>query len=382
MMRSKKSSIRLVMSVGNLTRARQSYLPWVLIIACLVLSIHRYDAAEYISNMAEDVSQIVVNSKSTITGSVPEVKAPYESCKNSTDRTKEKQLKIAYVFLSSDNLSLWPVWEEYFSTCSSEMIDVIVHSVNPVNMSSMIPIFQLPTERTLNESLRFSYDMVQATLNLYRSALERACGKRDIKNCDPGMLPDFIHLLSDSCAPTRTCADVNTYLQDKQGKSFVERQLRWSSYHEETDSWDNYRKSSQWVTLTGKHALHMVLREDKLHKKWSGFNKHNGKAPDEYLPATELSNWGLETHRKVLTFSWWQGERKGFDESLKKQGLAELNHKVDYSHPATFETSDYVKFLLANTPEYLFVRKVRGGEALHILLSNLQRGRECITAKF
>ncbi|KNC87673.1 hypothetical protein SARC_00244 [Sphaeroforma arctica JP610] len=290
--------------------------------------------------------------------------------KTVTSAHTSRPARISYVFLTHDSLPLWDVWTEYFRTCTEGSYDIVVHSQLPMTVLGGPEVHYVARSQILHGPLRFSVNMLHASFHLYRSALERGCGVDDALDCEESQLPDFIQLLSDSCAPIMTCHDVHAYTGDYRGASFVEA---------ERNPYNGLLKGSQWIALTGTHALELVRNEDRIVDKWDGWG---GGAPDEYAIPDIMQELKLPIHHRVLTFAVFKIDStyRWFIRLAKKRKVR-LAQIGDYSHPSTFQSTKSVALMmwaLQGNNTMAFARKVEPGPASDYIIETLKKRRKLL----
>ena len=124
---------------------------------------------------------------------------------------------VAYTFLASRELPLWPVWQHYFAGCPFGSFTVLVHTQQPGAARAQVESVggaELPPAQTVNGSIRFNYQMVEAMLNVMAPQKHRLAQN--------GCAPHWVHIASDSCAPVAPCSAVHAKLRESTGASFVE----------------------------------------------------------------------------------------------------------------------------------------------------------------
>ena len=185
---------------------------------------------------------------------------------------------VSYLFLSPHaQLPLSRVWRSYFDGCPPGSFTVHMHAQDRQAGEGTAP--DLP-EATLIEpvagELRFSYRMQLAMNQLYASAVEATAPN--------GCEPRWAQMLSDSCAPVRSCADVHAGLAAMRGVSQFEgypiRQRRpkkkpagWAPKVEPDGDGYKWWFQSQWSTLWMDHARLVLANEEANREAWEAVDR-------------------------------------------------------------------------------------------------------------
>lgn len=202
---------------------------------------------------------------------------------------------VVYAFLASRGLPLEKVWAEYFKDCPSGSYAVFIHSQQMVQ-PPLIPESTLVAE-PLQGNPRFKYDMVEMMLKLYREAAHSMTPN--------GCRPRWVQMLSDSCAPIRSCSDNHKFLAARAGSSFVGDGDEWPfdtpvGERRKPKPWPEkyWYKASQWTTLWMPHVRMLLSAEADNYPGWK-----DAYCPDEHYTANILTQFNASINRSSLTFS-------------------------------------------------------------------------------
>ncbi|XP_031384430.1 glycosyltransferase BC10 isoform X1 [Punica granatum] len=248
--------------------------------------------------------------------------------------------KIAFLFIARNRLPLDMVWDAFFQG-EEDSFSVFVHSrpgflLNKATTRS--PYFY---NRQINDSIQVDWGgatMIEAERILLTYALQDPLNKRFV-------------FLSDSCIPLYNFSYTYDYIMST-STSFVDsfadtKEGRYNPKMDPVIPVSNWRKGSQWVVLTRKHAEVIVndntvfpmfqlhCRRKSLPEFWREHgrpidnSKEHNCIPDEHYVPTLLAQEGLEEEitRRSLTHSSWDlssskdRERRGW-------------------HPVTYKYSD------------------------------------------
>nr|XP_024368912.1 uncharacterized protein LOC112279062 isoform X7 [Physcomitrium patens] len=261
----------------------------------------------------------------------------FEGQQFSLNRTKSK---LAFMFLTGHNMALDILWNQFFEEVEEHEYSVYIHARPGYSFSKGNTICRSFINRQLNNSILVEWGeatMIRAERLLLTEALQDPLNQR-------------FFLLSDSCIPLYNFTHIYNYVMSSQ-KSFVDSFVdknddQYNILMEPVISEDKWRKGSQWVALTRKHAEVIAgdstvfpsfvdhCKKINLSDNWKGdpmnnetIGRHNC-IPDEHYIQTLLAIKGLEgeIERRTLTFSRWEN-------SAKDQGQ-------NGWHPVTFKFAD------------------------------------------
>ena len=134
---------------------------------------------------------------------------------NSSDPLLQCDRTVAYLFLV-DSLPLADVWSEYFSGCEEGAAVAHIHAHAPISAPSAWAKY-LPThmvDAPVQGSMRFNFTFVEAMVKLWANGLRHLAPN--------GCEPRWYQLVSDTCAPVRTCQELHKELAKKPGESILE----------------------------------------------------------------------------------------------------------------------------------------------------------------
>ncbi|CAI0456148.1 unnamed protein product [Linum tenue] len=254
--------------------------------------------------------------------------------------------KIAFLFIARNRLPLEVVWDVFFKGEESRF-SVFVHSRPGFLFNEATTRSEYFLDRQLNDSIQVDWggaSMIEAERILLRHALEDPSNKRFV-------------FLSDSCIPLYNFSYTYDYIMST-STSFVDsfadtKEGRYNPKMDPVIPVDNWRKGSQWVVLTRKHAEVVVqdstvfpafqkhCRRKSLPEFWrdqpfpTDPSKEHNCIPDEHYVQTLLAQKGLEkeiTRRSLTHTSWDVSSSK----DPKRRGW----------HPVSYKFSDATPMLI------------------------------------
>ncbi|WOL12517.1 hypothetical protein Cni_G21284 [Canna indica] len=255
--------------------------------------------------------------------------------------------KIAFLFIARNRLPLDFMWDEFFRGEKEGKFSIFVHSRPGFLLNEVTTRSAYFYGRQVNNSIQVEWgesSMIEAERVLLKNAL-----------MDP--LNERFLFLSDSCIPLYNFSYIYHYIMST-STSFIDsfadtKEGRYNPRMYPTIPGYNWRKGSQWVVLTRKHAEVMVnddtvlpefqshCRRKSLPEFWrdhplpvDGSKEHNC-IPDEHYVQTLIAQKGLEGEitRRTLTHTLWDlssskdRERRGW-------------------HPVTYKLSDATPMLI------------------------------------
>ncbi|KAG0626476.1 hypothetical protein M758_2G129200 [Ceratodon purpureus] len=282
--------------------------------------------------------------------------------------TNTTKPKLAFMFIARCHMPLDILWEHFFEGSEEHEYSVYIHSRPGFIFTSQNTICRSFINRQLQNSVQVEWGeptMIQAERLLIAEALQ-----------DP--LNERFFLLSDSCIPLYNFKYVYDYVMSSQ-KSFVDsfydaEDWQYNILMEPIILREKWRKGSQWVTLTRKHA-EIVAADSTVfptfvhhckcfyckigaYQTWSGsvakwlqlvalrnvkndsvnnstVSNHNC-IPDEHYIQTLLAIEGEEgeLERRTLTYSRW--ENSGADW-----------HPATFDHDATVQTIEEIQDIMS-----------------------------------
>ncbi|CAK9161773.1 unnamed protein product [Ilex paraguariensis] len=255
--------------------------------------------------------------------------------------------KIAFLFIARNRLPLDLVWDAFFQGDKENTFSIFVHS-RPgflFNKATTRSVYFL--NRQVNDSIQVDWgeaSMILAERILLQNALVDPSNERFV-------------FLSDSCIPLYNFSYTYDYIMST-STSFVDsfadtKEGRYNPTMHPVIPVQNWRKGSQWVVLTRKHA-EVIVKDDavfpmfqwhckrkSLPEFWrdhpipTDTSKEHNCIPDEHYVQTLLAQEGLEEEitRRSLTHTSWDlssskdRERRGW-------------------HPVTYKLADAIPKLI------------------------------------
>ncbi|KAF4381595.1 glycosyltransferase BC10 isoform X2 [Cannabis sativa] len=302
-----------------------------------------------------------------------------------------QKTKIAFLFIARNRLPLDIVWDDFFQGGENKF-SVYVHSRPGFLFNKATTRSAYFLNRQVNDSIQVDWGeatMIEAERILLKHALKDTDNKRFV-------------FLSDSCIPLHNFSYIYDYIMST-STSFVDsfadtKEGRYNPKMDPVIPVHNWRKGSQWVVLTRKHA-EVVVKDDvvfpifQLHCKrkslpefWrdrplpaDGSKEHNC-IPDEHYVQTLLAQEGHEAEltRRSLTHSSWDlssskdRERRGWHPVTYKYSDAtpELIQSIKEIDNIYYETEYRREWCTSRgkpAPCFLFARKFTRPAALRLV---------------
>ncbi|KAL6520224.1 Glycosyltransferase bc10 [Orobanche minor] len=255
--------------------------------------------------------------------------------------------KIAFLFIARNRIPLDIVWDVFFQGDADNRFSIYVHSRPGFLLTTATTRSAFFLNRQINNSIQVDWgeaSMILAERILLQNALMDPFNERFI-------------FLSDSCIPLYNFSYTYDYITSASSSfvdSFADRkESRYNPKMHPVIPVDNWRKGSQWVVLTRKHAGIVVEDEIvfpmfRLHCKkkslpefWrdrpfpSDASKEHNCIPDEHYVQTLLTQKGLEREitRRSLTHSSWD---LSSSRDPQRRGW----------HPVTYKLADATSMLI------------------------------------
>lgn len=300
--------------------------------------------------------------------------------------------KIAFLFIARNRLQLDMVWDAFFQGDKENKFSIFVHSRPGFLFNKATTRSTYFLNRQVNDSIQVDWgeaSMLEAERILLKHALS-----------DP--FNDRFLFLSDSCIPLYNFSYTYDYIMSTP-TSFVDsfadtKEGRYNPKMHPMIPIHNWRKGSQWVVLTRKHA-EIVVKDDtvypmfQLHCKrralpefWrdrplpADASKEHNCIPDEHYVQTLLAQEGLEGEitRRTLTHTSWDlssakdPKRKGWHPVTYKLADAALTliqsiKGVDNIYYETEYRREWCTSKGKPSPCFLFARKFTRPAALRLL---------------
>ncbi|CAN0904270.1 Glycosyltransferase BC10 [Linum grandiflorum] len=261
--------------------------------------------------------------------------------------------KIAFLFIARNRLPLDVVWDSFFKGEDSRF-SILVHSRPGFLFNKGTTRSDFFLDRQVNDSIQVDWGeatMIEAERILLRHALEEPSNQRFV------LLSDRSTGYFLSCIPLYNFSHTYDYIMST-STSFVDsfadtKEGRYNPKMGPIIPERNWRKGSQWVVLTRKHAEAVVhdstvfpvfqkhCRRKSLPEFWrdqpfpADPSKEHNCIPDEHYVQTLLAQKGLEGEmtRRSLTHSSWDVSSS---KDPKRRGW----------HPLTYKHSDATPMLL------------------------------------
>ncbi|GAB2284237.1 Glycosyltransferase bc10 [Dionaea muscipula] len=306
--------------------------------------------------------------------------------------------KIAFLFIARNRLPLDFLWDEFFRAENESKFSIFVHSRPGFVFNRATTKSSYFLLRQVNNSIQVDWgeaSMIQAERILLENALTDPDNER-------------FAFLSDSCIPLYNFSYTYDYIMSS-STSFVDsfadvKEGRYNPKMHPDIPVHHWRKGSQWVVLTRKHA-NVVVKDDKvipvfqMHCKrkslpefWRDkpfpvdLSKEHNCIPDEHYVQTLLAQQGLEGEitRRSLTHSSWDlsaskdRERRGWHPVTYKfsDATPELIRSIKEIYNIYYETEHRREWCMSEAkpfPCFLFARKFTRPAALRLLnMSALQ----------
>ncbi|XP_073281248.1 glycosyltransferase BC10-like isoform X4 [Primulina huaijiensis] len=257
--------------------------------------------------------------------------------------------KIACLFIARNRIPLDMVWDAFFRGDGENRFSIYVHSRPGFLLNKATTRSPYFLYRQINDSIQVDWgeaSMIQAERILLQNALMHPLNERFI-------------FLSDSCIPLYNFSYVYDYIMST-STSFVDsfadtKEGRYNPKMDPVIPVDNWRKGSQWVILTRKHA-EIVVQDDSVfpmfqwHCKkrslpefWrelslpADASKEHNCIPDEHYVQTLLAQKGLEGEitRRSLTHSSWD---LSSSKDPERRGWHPLTYKLADTSPVLIQS--------------------------------------------
>ncbi|GKA19934.1 putative glycosyl transferase 14 [Tanacetum coccineum] len=271
----------------------------------------------------------------------------------------DQKPKIAFLFLARNRLPLDLLWDQFFQVAeiglnkSLDLDNFVLVSLfltlrygggrppcganhHTTMFAHMISIYGYDDE----EIYWGEATMIQAEIILLRHALMDPSNER-------------FAFVSDSCIPLYNFSYTYDYIMST-STSFVDsfadtKEGRYNPKMDPVINVNHWRKGSQWVILTRKHAEIIVKDERKsLPEILAGIgpvpadnSKEHNCIPDEHYVATLLAQKGLEgelTRRSLTHTSWDISSSKG----RERQGWHPVTYKLADATPMLVQSIKYL----------------------------------------
>lgn len=298
--------------------------------------------------------------------------------------------KIAFLFLARRDLPLDFLWESFFENAGALNFSIYIHSAPGFLFDKSTTRSHFFYGRQLPNSIQVGWgesSMIEAERLLFATALEDPANQRFV-------------LLSDSCVPLYNFSYIYNYLMASPRSivdSFLDmKEGRYNPKMLPIIPKDKWRKGSQWIALTRRHAEVLVddevilpvfkkfcrrrppvdIRKGKLNLK---LQKQHNCIPDEHYVQTLLamSELDVELERRTLTYTLWNNspnktESKGWHPmtfnhaNAAPQKIREIKNINHVYYETEFRT-EWCRINSTSVPCFLFARKFSKGAAMRLL---------------
>ena len=193
--------------------------------------------------------------------------------------TPQPHMKIAFLFLTYDDINNEDVWQSFFKNADPNDYNIYIHSKNKGSVLSAFNKYKIAN--TIDTAWG-DISLVKAQNLLLTEAL------KDENN-------QFFILLSNSCIPFKTFDNIKQNLSTKLGKSIFNMSSD-SQIFPRCDNTLKYtkkeyiKKASQWSILSRNHA-EILAKDENIYLDW--FN-YPGTIADEHAYITYLYSKGLQ----------------------------------------------------------------------------------------
>ncbi|URD89293.1 Core-2/I-Branching enzyme [Musa troglodytarum] len=257
--------------------------------------------------------------------------------------------KIAFLFIARNRLPLDFVWDAFFQGEKEGKFSIFVHSRPGFLLNEVTTRSAYFSGRQVNNSIQVEWgeaSMIEAERILLRNALKDSSNHRFL-------------FLSDSCIPLYNFSYTYHYIMST-STSFIDsfadtKQGRYNPKMNPVIPVSDWRKGSQWVVLTRKHAEVMVnddtvfpeferhCRRRSLPEFWrdhplptDGSKEHNC-IPDEHYVQTLIAHKGLEGEitRRTLTHTLWD---LSSSKDRERRGWHPVTYKLSDATPTLIQT--------------------------------------------
>uniref|UniRef100_A0A0E0JMS9 Uncharacterized protein n=1 Tax=Oryza punctata TaxID=4537 RepID=A0A0E0JMS9_ORYPU len=291
--------------------------------------------------------------------------------------------KVAFLFLVRAGVPLDFLWDAFFRNGEEGKFSVYVHSAPGFQLDRTTTGSSYFYGRQLARSVKVAWGeptMVEAERMLFAAALEDPSNQRFV-------------LLSDSCVPLYNFSYIYTYLMASP-KSFVDSfvdktEKRYNPSMSPVILKDKWRKGSQWVALTRRHAEVVVgdkrvLQVFRRHCKMVVTKALLGRKPNYRrlgfgLRRKQISINGHENEleRRTLTYTSWnqssdpkdkmtwhpmtfEYETASPEQINSIKGIDHVNYQVEHR-------TEWCQCNTTSVPCFLFARKFSYSAAMHLL---------------
>ncbi|XP_043707125.1 glycosyltransferase BC10-like isoform X2 [Telopea speciosissima] len=298
--------------------------------------------------------------------------------------------KIAFLFIARNRLHPDIVWDSFFQGDRENRFSIFVHARPGFTFNNATTKSAYFYGRQINESIQVDWgeaSMIQAERLLLKNAL-----------MDP--FNDRFVFLSDSCLPLYNYNHTYDYIMSTPNSfvdSFVDTKgSRYNPKMHPVIPVHNWRKGSQWVVLTRKHAK-IVMKDNTVYSMFqqhcrtrslpefwrnrplpADVSKEHNCIPDEHYVQTLLAGLEGEITRRSLTHASWD---LSSSKDRKRRGWHPVTYKMSDATPALIKSIKNINSIYYETEHrrercsikgkqghcFLFARKFPRPAALRLL---------------
>ncbi|XP_010251136.1 PREDICTED: uncharacterized protein LOC104593128 isoform X1 [Nelumbo nucifera] len=300
--------------------------------------------------------------------------------------------KIAFLFIARNRLPVDMVWDAFFQGEKENKFSIYIHSRPGFVFNKATTKSAFFYGRQVNDSIQVDWgeaSMIQAERILLKNALMDSFNERFV-------------FLSDSCIPLYNFSYTYDYIMST-SNSFVDsfadtKEGRYNPKMDPVIPVHDWRKGSQWVVLTRKHA-EVVVEDDTIYpvfqqhcrrrslpEFWrdqpflADASKEHNCIPDEHYVQTLLAQKGLEGEltRRTLTHTSWD---LSFSKDWERRNWHPVTYKLSDATPVLIQSIKDIDNIYYETeyrrewcsiqgkpsPCFLFARKFTRPAALRLL---------------
>ncbi len=263
---------------------------------------------------------------------------------NSTNTNSTK--KIAFCFLTIDNLNQTMIWNEFFKG-NEERYSIYLHPKHPDRVDEPYKKYVI---QNLIETRWGNTSLVQATLNLFKTAYEDENNKICV-------------LVSDSCIPLFNFDYIYNKLINEHNCSNIlslkyspkiEMEKRYNALKNNNPdflTFQQFKKCSQWCAIN-RETVKFLIENNYLHYYKGMF------ASDEHYFINLFDKFNISYKTFNITFDNWQ-ELTNWRDPQKTKKYKRL--------PKTYEEVNTNEIIEARNTQALFFRKVVPETSINII---------------
>nr|DAD30860.1 TPA_asm: hypothetical protein HUJ06_009711 [Nelumbo nucifera] len=282
--------------------------------------------------------------------------------------------KIAFLFIARNRLPLDVVWDAFFQGEKENRFSIFVHSRPRFLFSKATTGSTFFYGRQINDSIQVDWGeatMIQAERVLLKNALADSFNDRFV-------------FVSDSCIPLYNFSYTYDYIMST-SNSFVDsfadtKEGRYNPRMDPIIPVQNWRKGSQWVVLTRKHA-EVVVEDETVYPV---FKQHCRRRSLPEFWRDQPFQKGLEGEitRRTLTHTSWD---LSFSKDFERRNWHPVTYKLSDATPMLIQSIKEIDNIYYETeyrrewcsskgkpaPCFLFARKFTRSAALKLLYTSI-----------